>query len=168
MKKPKRQYVDPEGISYPLFEATTPLDFRWRKADLKRSVRQHPYVCPAAWGVRHLPNVKRAFIGHGKDAYVVFAKGPRSRKTHALHYTIPAQTRRVIALFDKGEEPEDQELTLMPPTAGRTLAHRSKLNKRRRKAIAAGARKRRHTARKPSVKSYRPTALVTNGTVIAA
>lgn len=163
-----RQYVDPQGISYPLYEATTPLTFRWRRADLKRSVKQHPYACPAAWGVRHLPNVKLAYIGHGKDAYVVFAKGPRSKKAHALHYTIPAKTRRAAAQFDIGEEPPEQDLTLNPPTAGRTLSHRRKLNARRRKAIAAGARKRRHKARKPNVRPHRPAAHVTNGTVIAA
>lgn len=174
MKKPskkRRVYEDADGNRYPLYEATAHLAFKSYKADKKRAVIGDPHSCFVALGLRRLPNVRDVHIGLGKDGYVVFAKGPRSKKPYAEHFTLPAKTVQAAAkLFERGGSPPTQELTLRAPTAGRTLDHRSLLNRRRSKKVRAGARTKTHRARRPSVNrlARRPRAHVTNGMVIAA
>jgi hypothetical protein len=89
-----------------------------------------------ALGARHDPNIYDMFIGSGKDAYVIF----RGRDgLVAVHYTINARAAKVRDDFDANKKLKTQWIKLSAPTAGRTLEHRSKLGKKRRAAVKAGA-----------------------------
>lgn len=136
-KKTKRFYVTPEGVKYPLFEA--PYDY-WIpvfKKDCKKAVIGDPHGCLIALGAQRDPLVLGAYIGSGKDAYVVFRE-TELRRAHALHFTISAAAARVRDYFDTHRGEVKTTVRLSAPTAGRTLAHRSKLNKARHKRIKAG------------------------------
>lgn len=137
MKKTKRYYVTPEGKKFPLFEA--PYDY-WipiHKKDCKRAIIGDPNGCLIALGAQRDPLVLGAYIGSGKDAYIVFRESA-VRKAHALHFTISAAAARVRDYFDTHRGEVKTTVRLSAPTAGRTLSHRSKLNKARYRRIKAG------------------------------
>jgi hypothetical protein len=135
----QRYYTNREtGESWPLEEATEDYRFQAFKTDRRKSVIGHPTSCIIARGLKHDKNVVNAFLGGGKDAYIVF-KGKGGKPDYAKHYTIPAKASRVRDTFDQRGSPETQWLVLSAPTAGRTLAARERLGKRRREEIKAGS-----------------------------
>jgi hypothetical protein len=138
MLKTGRFYETPDGVKYPLYEAPIPFTFKVYRKDCKSAVVGDPIQCLIAKGAKRHRNVLHAFIGAGKDAYVIMKNGAEG-KPIAVHYTLNAVAVRVRNTFDKQKKMAAQEITLDPPTAGRTLAHRSKLGKQRRAEIKAGA-----------------------------
>jgi hypothetical protein len=133
----QRFYIAGDGTKYPLIEAMTPFSIMVYRTDCKKAVVGDPYNCLIAIGARRIKHILAAYIGSGKDAYVIMKIGKQSKPV-AVHYTINAKASRVRDTFDKAGAPETQVITLSAPTPGRTLAHRSKLGKARNQAIKAG------------------------------
>lgn len=99
-----------------------------------------PLCCIEARALCDLPKVEEAYIGSGKDAYVIFTGSARNEQKHALHFTIPAKSGRIRDMFDvKGPVPSLM-LLLKAPTNGRTLEHRRLLNRARAEAVRHGAK----------------------------
>lgn len=138
MLKTGRYYLTPDGVRYPLYEAPIPFTIKVYRKDCKDAVVGDPVQCLIAKGAKRHRNVLHAFIGGGKDAYVIMKNGAEG-KPIAVHYTLNAVAVRVRKTFDDHKKMAAQEITLAAPTAGRTMAHRSKLGKKRRAAIKAGA-----------------------------
>ena len=134
----KRYYVTGDGKRYPLFEAPYDYPITVYKSDCKKAIIGDPAQCLIALGARRDKLVEAAFIGSGKDAYVVF-RATKLREAYALHFTLNAEASRVRDWFDSHKGATSQMITLSAVTAGRTLAHRSVLGKKRRQAIKDGA-----------------------------
>lgn len=134
----RRYYVAGDGKKYLLVEATIPFIFYVYRSDCKSAVVGDPWNCLVARGGRRHKNVLAMYIGSGKDAYVIMSD-PRGGEPVAVHYTISASAARVRDQFDTNKKLKKQPVTLSPPTAGRTLEHRSNLGKKRREAIKNGA-----------------------------
>jgi hypothetical protein len=126
------------GLSWPLKEADEDYTFKVYKSDRRKAVIGDPSRCLLAIGLKHDRNVAHAFIGGGKDAYIVF-RGKGRLGEYAKHYVVLAKAARVRDIFDQRGAPDAQVLTLSAPTAGRTLAARDRMGKRRREEIKAGA-----------------------------
>jgi hypothetical protein len=133
-----RHYVMPDGSKYPLTEAEHDIGFVVYKSDRRKAKTGDPTCCLIALGIRKNPSVLGAYIGSGKDAYVIF-KANKRLPARAVHFTIPAKTAKVRDKFDVKGSPPTQQILLKAPTEARTLEARSKLNKRRRDEIKAGA-----------------------------
>jgi len=129
MKK-QREYKMADGTYVPLFEADYDTSFPVYRSDRRKAVLGDPRKCIEALGLCRMHKALEAFIGTGKDAYVVFSASANRPFKHALHFTIPAQAAKVRDTFDKRGAPKTQHLTLRAPTKGRTLEHRSFLGKR--------------------------------------
>jgi|GEM_PF-6478032 len=139
----KRFFVKPDGSKVSLFEAPYKYGVRVYKSDCKKAAIGNPEQCLIALGAKRDKNVEAAFIGSGKDAYLVFrgkpnAPSPQMRVAHALHFTIRAMAARVRDFFDTHRGAVTLDIELSAPTPGRTLAHRAKLNKARMERIKAG------------------------------
>jgi hypothetical protein len=136
MKSELFQYKDGKK-TYPVREAVMPFPVPLYREDDKKAVVGDPKKCRIALGACHLRGVLGANIGSAKDAYIVMktSEGPI-----AFHYVIPAATERARDAFDTDKKITETIVMLNPPTAGRTLTARRKLNKRRRAEIKAGAR----------------------------
>ena len=119
MKKTKRYYVTPEGNKFPLFEAPYDYVIPVYKKDCKRAVIADPNGCLIALGAQRDPLVLGAYIGSGKDAYIVFRESEQ-RYAHALHFTISASAARVRDWFDTHKGEVKTTVKLSAPTAGRT------------------------------------------------
>ena len=95
-------------------------------------------------------------------------KGRGRLGEHAKHYVLLAKAER-HDIFDGKGAPKTQYITLSAPTAGRTLAARKAMNRKRQAEIKAGTRdvKRRDAPRKTRIMrlgvSARPRAVVSNG-----
>ena len=135
---PKRYYVTGDGKRYPLFEAPYDYPITVFKSDCRKAIIGDPAQCLIALGARRDKLVDAAFIGSGKDAYVIF-KATKIRKAYALHFTMNAEASRVRDYFDGHKGATSQMITLSAVTPGRTMDHRSKLGKKRREEIKAGA-----------------------------
>jgi hypothetical protein len=137
-KQPKRTYVAGNGKAYPLYEAPYKYDITVYKTDCPKASIGDPEHCLIARGALRDKALEAAYIGAGKDAYLCF-KATKLRKAYALHFTINAEAGRIRDFFDTHKGVATRTVTLSPPTAGRTLDYRSKLNKKRRAEIKAGA-----------------------------
>jgi hypothetical protein len=166
---PKRTYKTPDGVIYPMFEAPYKYEITVYKSDCRKAHVGDPNACLIALGARRDPSVIDAFIGSGKDAYLIF-KATKLRKAHALHFTIAAAAARVRDYFDTHKGVTTQTVTLSAPTAGRTHEHRKKLNAARAKKIKAGE----HTPKKRGQNKsrvlrlgvpHRPRAVIENNVV---
>ncbi len=148
----QRFYTNPEtGERWPCEEATEDYSFQAYKTDRRKSVLGHPSSCIIARGIEHNRGVLHAFVGGGKDAYIVF-RGKGGNPPYAKHYIMKAKACRVRDLFDQKGSPPTQWLTLSAPTAGRTMAARERLGKRRREEIKAGSPvKKRPNNNKPRI-----------------
>jgi hypothetical protein len=133
----RRYYIAGNGVKYPLYEAPYKYSITVYKADCKKAVTGDPSQCLIAMGARRDKQVEGAYIGSGKDAYVIF-KALRGKPAHALHYTLNAQASRVRDFFDTHKGVATHTIELSAVTAGRTLDHRSKLGKKRAAAIKNG------------------------------
>src|SRR5262245_57734039 len=142
--KSKRYYTAGNGKTYPLFEAPYAYPISVYKTDCRKAQVSDPEQCLIALGALRDKSVEACYIGAGLDAYVCF-KASKLRKCYALHFTIPKKAARLRDFFDTHKGVTTQIVMLLPPTAGRTLAHRSKLNKRRRDEIKAGASVKKQT-----------------------
>ena len=156
------------GKKWPLVEAEVDYTFQVYKSDRRKAVIGDPTCCLIAEGLKHNKDVVAAHIGSGKDAVVVF-KGRGRLGEHAKHYVLLAKAERVRDIFDGKGAPKTQYITLSAPTAGRTLAARKAMNRKRQAEIKAGTRdvKRRDAPRKTRMMrlgvSARPRAVVSNG-----
>jgi hypothetical protein len=140
MKENERQYKLDDGKLVPLFEADYDTAFKVNKSDRRGAIIGHPKQCIEAKALCRLPNVIEAYIGTGKDAYIVFRNTPSRNFMHALHFTIPASSAKVRDAFDTRQAVASQILWLRQPSKGRTLDHRRKLDRARKKAVKEGAR----------------------------
>jgi hypothetical protein len=144
MTKAKRYYTAGTGKTYPLYEAPYQYPIDVYKSDCPKAKIGNPESCLIALGALRDKTVEAAYIGSGKDAYICF-KATRLRKAYAMHFTINAEASRVRDFFEAHKAAKTQRIQLSPPTAGRTLSHRSKLNKRRAAEVKAGAEVRKQT-----------------------
>lgn len=171
MRQPKRVYVSSEGKEYPLYEAPYQYPVMTYKKDCRSAQVANPENCLIARGALRDKAVEAVYIGSSKDAYVCF-KATKLREAYALHFTINAKAAAVRDYFDTHKGITTKQVILSPPTAGRTLEHRSKLNKQRREEIKAGAeKKKRNTPRSTRIDRigvhYRPKAKIMKNNVIA-
>ena len=166
----RRYYVAGNGIRYPLTEADRDYHIKIYKSDCKKAVVGDAAQCLIALGAKRDKRVDGAYIGSGKDAYVIF-KALRGRPAHAEHFTLNAQASKVRDFFDTHKGAVTTSIVLSAVTAGRTLDHRSKLGKKRAAAIKNGT----HTVKtrgKPNATrimrlgvKHRPKANITNNVV---
>lgn len=126
------------GKKYPLYEAMTNYPVRVYKSDKRKAIQGDPGECMVALGGKRDHSVIDIFIGAGKDAYVVF-QATEDRPDHAVHYTIPAATRRIVDAFDSKRSATSAIITLNKPTEGRTMDARKTLNSKRRKRVKEAA-----------------------------
>jgi len=171
MTKKHATYTNPNtGIAYPLFEAVYDYNVEVYASDLKKAVTGDPYKCVIALGLMRDKHVLEACIGSGKDGYVIFKADGMHPVDYAMHFTLPANTRRTLDEFDKNKKAKTTIIKLRAPTPGRTLAARSVLGKKRRAAIKAGAPvKKRANVNRPRITRlgvpHRPTPIIKNGAV---
>jgi hypothetical protein len=137
MKRKTLEYITPDGMRYPLTEATFDFSIKVYKSDCRKAKIADPERCLIALGARRNRLVESAYIGSGKSAYVIF-KAFRGKPAHAVHFTLNAQASRVRDFFDSHQGVTSQTITLSAVTAGRTRAHRAELNRRRAKLIKTG------------------------------
>lgn len=135
----QRMYKAPDGNAYPLEEATYGFSFKVYRTDCKRSIVGDPQCCLIANGIRRQKGVVEAYIGSGRDAYVIFDATPEKHHVHAVHFVVPRQAARVRDEFDKNKKAQSQILLLEAPSASRTLDARQKSDKARREEIKNGA-----------------------------
>jgi hypothetical protein len=133
-----RFYTTPDGTKYPLTEAKYDMTFKAFKSDRRRAKPNNPHSCLLALGIRRDRDVLDAYIGSGKDAYIVF-KGTDGEPDHAVHFTIGTTTRRIIDAFDVDKKAKTQLVILRKPSGGRTLDHRRALMARRTREIKDGS-----------------------------
>jgi hypothetical protein len=138
MSKAQLQYQSKDG-PVPLFEADHEMAFKVYKSDRRKAVVADPLNCIEAKGLCRNRGVREAHIGTGGDAFVVMKHTATRPFPHALHFIIPAASKKVRDLFETKKNITSQVLTLMAPTAGRTILNRRRLNKARREAIKKGA-----------------------------
>src|SRR5215475_12823759 len=120
MTTKSRMYRTADGTLYPLTEAEYDMAFTVYKSDKRKSVIGDPLQCIEARGIKRDPNVLEAYVGSGKDAYVVF-KARGRLGAGARHFTIPAKSAKVRDAFETKGSPKTQVLWLRAPSAGRTL-----------------------------------------------
>jgi hypothetical protein len=137
-KMKQRFYVAPDGTKYPLKEALHDFPIRVYKADRNKAKQGDPGLCLIALGARRHRHVVDVFVGSGKDAYVII-KGPEGE--YAMHFTIPAATRRIVDGFDKARSAVSAIVIFKMPTAGRTHEARKTMNSKRRAELKAGTGK---------------------------
>jgi hypothetical protein len=160
-------YKTPEGDQFPLKEALTPFSILLYRKDRRMAIIGDPEHCLVALGACRHRNVYKAFIGSGRDAYIVM----RTAEGHvAFHYVIPAAAARARDEFETNRKMVKREITLEPPTAKRTIAARRRLDKRRRAEIAAGSPvKKRGTPKKTRIMRlgvpHRPAAQIKQNVV---
>lgn len=159
-----------DGTKVPLFEADHGMSFKVRRADRRGAVTGDPTNCVEARALCRMRGALEAYIGSGKDAYVVF-KGTGTRPfNHALHFVILAKAARTRDAFDTNKKLKEVNLELAAPTGKRTLKHRRMLDRERAKAIKAGAPvKKRGTIRQERITRlgvpHRPRAKIVDGVV---
>jgi hypothetical protein len=139
MPKSKLQYQLADGSKVPLFEAEYDMSFAVRRSDRLGAIIGDPRLCIEAKGICKMPRVVEAYIGSGKDAYVVFEPTSDRPYRHALHFIIPASSRAVRDAFDTNRKLKSQILMLKVPAKGTTVEYRRNLNQRRRDEIKNGA-----------------------------
>jgi hypothetical protein len=139
MTKGQLQYQLEDGSKVPLFEAAYDMAFSVRRADRQGAIIGHPRLCVEAKGICKMPHVVEAYVGSGKDAYVVFEPTPDRPYRHAVHFIIPASSRAVRDAFDTNKKIKSQILMLKVPAKGTTVEYRRNLNQRRRDEIKNGA-----------------------------
>jgi isopropylmalate/homocitrate/citramalate synthase len=165
------KYKLKDGTEVPLFEADYQLAFEVRRKDRVGAIVGDPKECIEARAMcNNMEGVIEAYIGAGKDAYVVFKATSSRPFIHALHFTIPADAGRVRDRFDMEKALKSQTLMLRPPSKGRTLTHRRQLANERHKAVKAGAPvKKRGTIAKTRITRIgvplRPRAKIVKGVV---
>jgi hypothetical protein len=138
MKQPKRIYRAPDtGKEYPLHEAPYDYAINCYRSDLRKAQTGSSDQCIIALGAKHDKLVEAAFVGAGRDAYICFKATPL-RPAYALHFTVNARAQRVRDYFDTHKIVATKQIILSAPSAGRTLAHRAKLDGERREKIKNG------------------------------
>ncbi len=129
----------------PILEAMYNMDVKIFKSDRKNAVPSDPHSCIIAIGMMRLPNVIDAFVGQGKDAYLILLI---NGKVFAWHFVISTSARKVLDDFDTKGSAKTQTVTLRVPTKALKLAYRRKSNAKRRLEIKLGTGK-PVTPRKP-------------------
>ena len=167
----KQTYTDANtGVVYPMFEAVYDYNVEVYKSDSKKAVPGDPHKCVIAMALMRDKHVIDACIGSGKDGYVIFKADGMHPVDYAMHFTLPANTRRTLDEFDVSKKAKTTIIKLRAPTPGRTHAARAKLNKNRRIAVKAGAAvKKRANAKRPRITRLgvpnRPSPTIKNGAV---
>lgn len=132
---PSRYYTSPRtDIEYPLTEAKYDFAFNIYKSDKKKAVPLSPGECLIACGLKRHRDIIDAFIGSGRDAYVIF-KGQGDEPDHAVHFVLRASNRRIIDEFDTNRKALTAKIELTRPPYSWTLNRRRENNERRRKEI---------------------------------
>lgn len=134
----KLEYQLEDGTTVPLFEGEYDMAFKVYKSHRKTAVIGHPLHCIEAKGLCKLKNVREAYIGSGKDAYVVFEQTPRRDYLHAVHFIIPVPSAKVRDSFEVRGAPATQTLLLRAPSNGQTLKYKRETNKKWREAVKNG------------------------------
>jgi|SRR5215475_3722312 len=144
--KRRKFFILKDGRRAQVLEATYPMDVKIYKSDRRKAIWSDPYQCIISLGMLRLPKVIEAFVGQGKDAYLVLEV---NGKLVAWHFYIGASARRILDAFDAKGSPKTQTVTLRVPPKSVKLAYRRKSNARRRAEIKSGIGK-------PVVKRLQP------------
>jgi len=129
MTKPKAlTYTGQDGTVYPLEEATYNTAFKAYRTDQKRAVIADPYRCIEALGLKRDDKVIEAYVGSGRDAYVVFA-ATDLKPAHAVHFIVSGQAGHVRDSFDQNKALKSQMLILRAPSPSETVIGRRTRNK---------------------------------------
>src|SRR5262245_24869641 len=136
--KRRRFFVLKDGRKAQVLEATYPMDVKIYKSDRRKAIWSDPYKCIISLGMKRLPSVIEAFVGQGKDAYLVIENGG---KLVAWHFFIGASARSILDNFDGKGSPKTQTVTLRVPPRSLKLAYRRKSNARRRAEVRSGTGK---------------------------
>jgi len=131
-----RTYTAQDGTEYPLTEARYDVAFKVYRSDRSKAISGDPYRCLLALGIKRNRNVKEAYIGSGKDAYVVF--GDDDGDDEAVHFLIGTTVRKVLDSFDTDKKAATMQIMLTRPSKSMKIATRRADGKKHRdKAKAA-------------------------------
>jgi hypothetical protein len=173
MEKSTRYYTTADGVKFPLYEGMYDYHFTVHKVDCGKAKIGDPMDCLLALGIKHDKKVLAAYIGSGRDAYIIFKARPGAphefqREAHAVHYMIPTTSGRVRDYFDAHEGKEILALKLVPPTATQTKEAKANYDKVRSEKIKSGEivpspRKQARSTRITRLGvPHRPKAIITN------
>jgi hypothetical protein len=124
----RRSYTARDGTVYPLKEAQWRLDFKVYRSDFRKSIKGDPWECVESKGIKRNRNVHEAYIGSGRNAYIVF-KATDDEPATAVHFVISEQAGRVRDAFDQDKKLQSQIIRLQPPSKTQTLHARAGMNK---------------------------------------
>jgi hypothetical protein len=131
--------VDTVDGAIDLYEADHRIFLDVTQPDIDVAICHDPKHCVAANSATRMYGAL-AVDFHRTVAYIVWpaGKGPYKtlRRDYAVRYTMPADTMRQVAIFDRGGEVEPCQLDFQAVTSGRTLAYRR--NAARRSKIKSG------------------------------
>jgi hypothetical protein len=138
-----RFYTTADGVKFPLYEAMYDYHFTVHKVDCVKAKIADPEGCLLALGIKHDKKVLAAYIGSGRDAYIIFKARPGAPHSfqhvaHAVHFMIPTTSGRVRDYFDAHEGKEILALKLTPPTATQTKDAKATYDKVRAERIKNG------------------------------
>jgi hypothetical protein len=111
--------------------------FKVYRSDRRKAAVGDPWGCVEALGIMHHRGVIEAYIGSGRNAYVVF-KGTEEEPATAWHFMISVKAGKIRDAFDQNKKLDRQELLLRAPSKTQTLSARSEMNKKRNTAIKNG------------------------------
>lgn len=135
------------GENIPLFEGEYDFPFVVTKKHAKGATIADPLNCIEARAIRSLSKVEEAYIGSGRDAYVVFKETNQRPFLHAVHFSIPTKAGSVRDNFDKEGSGADITLWLRAPSNSHRLEDRR---------LAERARDEAHKHGKPIKKATKP------------
>jgi hypothetical protein len=143
VKKSTRFYTTADGAKFPLYEAMYDYHFTIYKVDCAIAKIGDALNCLLALGIRHDKKVLAAYIGSGRDAYIIFKANPNAphefqHESHAVHFMIPTTAGRVRDYFDAHEGKEILALKLVAPSATQTKEAKSHYDKIRSEKIKNG------------------------------
>jgi hypothetical protein len=118
-------------------EARHDMLFKAYRSDFRKAVIGDPWECIESKGIKHHRGVLEAYIGSGRNAYVVF-KPTEDEPATAVHFMISVKAGKIRDAFEQNKKLQTQELILRTPSKTQTLEARSVMNKKRNAAIKNG------------------------------
>jgi hypothetical protein len=137
MKMARRTYTARDGTVYPLKEAPIDMLFKAYRSDFRKAVIGDPWDCIESKGIKHHRGVLEAYIGSGRNAYIVMRETEDEPAT-AYHYMISVRAGKLRDNFEQNKKLDTQLLLLRAPAKTQTLEARSVMNKKRYAAIKNG------------------------------
>jgi hypothetical protein len=102
--------------------------FKVYRSDRRKATIGDPWDCVESKGIKHHRGVIEAYIGSGRNAYVVF-KATEDEPATAYHFMISVRASRIRDIFDQNKKLQSQELILKRPKESQTLTARAGMGK---------------------------------------